>query len=298
MSSSTQTYVNDTLRSPLAFLLALIAADGGSDFDATSSTLLLLSSPWTQAVVCSAMVGLSGLFPVFLLSFGKASDRSQHLMLSFACGSLLGDVFLHLLPEAYERLRDREDCHFGHLVVGLQVLLGILTFMLVEMGMSHHKETNNNHDDQRHIKGIKVSGYLNLVANCVDNFTHGLAVGGAFLVSTRSGFVTTSCILAHEIPHEIGDFAILMDSGFGVAAAAKAQVTTAALGVAGAMLALALNSFSTIDAVTSWIIPFTSGGFLHISLVSVLPQLVRSGDTKTVIGVTAGILVMAAVSQL
>ncbi len=62
------------------------------------------------------------------------------------------------------------------------------------------------------------------MANCIDNFAHGLAVGGAFLVGERTGLVTTACILCHEIPHEIGDFAILMNAGFSLVDAAKAQV--------------------------------------------------------------------------
>ena len=69
-----------------------------------------------------------------------------------------------------------------------------------------------------------MAGYLNLAANCIDNFAHGLAVGGAFLVGERAGLVTTACILCHEIPHEIGDFAILMNAGFSLLDAAKAQV--------------------------------------------------------------------------
>merc|ERR1712145_16052 len=61
---------------------------------------------------------------------------------------------------------------------------------------------------------ISVSGYLNLIANCVDNFSHGLAVGGACLLGPKVGVTTTLCILVHEIPHEIGEFAILIKSGF------------------------------------------------------------------------------------
>jgi zinc transporter 13 len=149
---------------------------------------------------------------------------------------------------------------------------------------------------------IKVSGYLNLVANCVDNFAHGLAVGGAFLVDNKTGFVTTSCILCHEIPHEIGDFAILMSSGFSKSDAAKAQFSTALLGILGALAALSLDSVVSIDSYTSWIIPFTSGGFLHISLVTVLPDLMKSdsvGDVVLVLsGICLGISAMMAVAQL
>ncbi len=59
----------------------------------------------------------------------------------------------------------------------------------------------------------QVTGYLNLLANGIDNFTHGLAVAGSFLVSTRVGLLTTAAILLHEIPHEVADFAILLRAG-------------------------------------------------------------------------------------
>ena len=76
------------------------------------------------------------------------------------------------------------------------------------------------------------------MANCVDNFTHGLAVGGSFLISFRLGFFTTFAILVHEVPHEIGDFAILLKSGFTRWEAAKAQLMTATGGICGAFIAV------------------------------------------------------------
>ena len=62
-------------------------------------------------------------------------------------------------------------------------------------------------------KNEQITGYLNLMANGIDNFTHGLAVAGSFLVSTRVGLLTTTAILLHEIPHEVADFAILLRAG-------------------------------------------------------------------------------------
>lgn len=91
------------------------------------------------------------------------------------------------------------------------------------------------------VKPKHISGYLNLVANCVDNFTHGLAVGGSFLVSFRLGALTTFAILIHEIPHEIGDFAILLKSGFNRWDAAKAQMMTATGGICGAFAAVVFS---------------------------------------------------------
>lgn len=133
-----------------------------------------------------------------------------------------------------------------------------------------------------------MTGYLNLLANGIDNFTHGLAVAGSFLVSTRVGLLTTAAILLHEIPHEVADFAILLragkvsfnfllnygtikiaDLGFGRWDAAKAQLGTATIGIAGAMTALISNGSDLADGrITSWILPFTAGGFLHIALVT------------------------------
>jgi zinc transporter 13 len=101
----------------------------------------------------------------------------------------------------------------------------------------------------------KVAGYLNLIANSIDNFTHGLGVAGAFLVSFRHGVLATFAILCkhylkknirlfhlihlflvvHEIPHEVGDFAILLRSGFSRWDAAKAQLLTAGAGLLGAL---------------------------------------------------------------
>lgn len=85
----------------------------------------------------------------------------------------------------------------------------------------------------------------------------------------------------HEIPHEIGDFAILLKSGFSRWDAAKAQMLTAGAGLLGAIVAIfGSNVTSAVEARTSWIMPFTAGGFLHIALVTVLPDLLKEEDPK------------------
>ena len=91
-----------------------------------------------------------GLFPVLVL--GKMSDSTQRFLLSFACGGLLGDVFLHLLPEAYAYQQAHSNTQQGHLSLGLWVLLGILTFIVVEMLLSHSERMRKSGDGQ----GIKV----------------------------------------------------------------------------------------------------------------------------------------------
>jgi zinc transporter 13 len=269
---------------------------------------------WLYAAICSALVGLSGLFPILFVPSQQKTKQQQlnnnsskededeekvkesnwlRWMLSFAVGSLLGDVFLHLLPEAYNEVESHED----YTKVGLYVLLGMLTFIIVEK-IFNAKLKNGG----KETGAISVTGYLNLVANCVDNFSHGLAVGGAFLVSNKVGFVTTACILVHEIPHEVGDFAILMKSGFTRYEAAKAQFSTAFVGIFGAIVALALDSWTNLSGVTFVIVPFTCGGFLHIALVSVLPDLLISDSLtdcfRIISGIVLGIVTMMAASSL
>lgn len=161
---------------------------------------------WTLAIFGSFLVGLSGLVPLIILPNQHSSnvtpvkklnaERSLNRQLSFAVGGLIGDVFLHLVPEAYEA-NPRGS--------GIWVIIGLLSFLLLEKIMD---QTSNSS------KKKKITGYLNLLANCIDNFIHGLAVASSFLTSFKLGLTTVFAILVHEIPHEIGDFAILLNSGF------------------------------------------------------------------------------------
>ncbi|KAK7591227.1 hypothetical protein V9T40_002840 [Parthenolecanium corni] len=165
---------------------------------------------------------------------------------------------------------------------------------------------NNNNGEEPKLQSVAkkdISGYLNLMANMIDNFTHGLAVGGSFMLSTRVGVFTTFAILVHEIPHEIGDFAILLRAGFSRWDAAWSQLYTASAGVLGAFTALMFNSSANdIEARTSWILPFTAGGFLHIALVTVLPELLDEKNPKESLkqmcSLASGITVMAVLTSL
>ena len=100
----------------------------------------------------------------------------------------------------------------GHSRIGTAILVGILTFLVLEKILElSNPETN---PELREATNRKIVGYLNLLANCTDNLLHGLAVGTSFMSSFKLGLTTTAAILLHEIPHEFGDFAILLKSGF------------------------------------------------------------------------------------
>ncbi|XP_029441040.1 zinc transporter SLC39A7 isoform X2 [Rhinatrema bivittatum] len=123
---------------------------------------------------------------------------------------------------------------------------------------------------------MKVSGYLNLAADFTHNFTDGLAIGASFLVSTNVGIITTATILLHEVPHEIGDFAILVQSGCSKRKAMMLQLITAVGALAGTTCSLLAEGIG--EAATAWILPFTAGGFIYVATVSVIPELLQ--DSK------------------
>lgn len=250
------------------------------------TTPLYLS--WMGAILGSALVGISGLLPMMIIPLdagpslrSEKGSSSLRLLLSFAVGGLLGDVFLHLFPESYGALASSgRNTHTGHLVMGLWILGGILTFLILEkiFEASEDDESQNNNKGDESKK--KIVGYLNLAANCIDNFIHGLAVASSFLASFKMGLITTFAILIHEIPHEVGDFAILLKSGFSRWEAGKAQMWTASVGMLGALAALSLDSVKSLEARTAWILPFSAGGFLNIALVSVLPELLSETNPR------------------
>jgi zinc transporter 13 len=114
------------------------------------------------------------------------------------------------------------------------------------------------------------------MANSFDNFTHGLAVGGSFLVSFPHGVLTTLAILLHEIPHEVGDFAILLRSGFSRWEAARAQIGTASTGVIGALTAVILSgATSTIGKNRKLTFLTYFLGFLIASLQGTICKKIR-----------------------
>lgn len=313
--------------------------------------------PWVFSLIGAALIGCAGIFP--LLVIPPSSDNKEiknpadskflKTLLSFAVGGLLGDVFLHLLPEAWESdLKDRNGAHeHASIRSGMWVLSGVLIFTIVEKLFSGYANADENNPQPKCVEIAncllrknggkmpegkivsctpngscdiedvpngcflseknkkarehqpkKVAGYLNLLANSIDNFTHGLAVAGSFLVSFRHGVLATFAILLHEIPHEVGDFAILLRSGFSRWDAAKAQLLTATAGLLGALVAIGGSGVtSAMEARTSWIMPFTAGGFLHIALVTVLPDLLQEEDRfesmKQFFALILGIGVMA-----
>lgn len=222
-----------------------------------------------------------------------------------------------------------EHGHTHDMRVGLWVLAGIITFLAVEkivrlmkIGHDHshsHQEKPKSENEKTGTKeksvkkvkgdskkkgekkeqGMEVAGYLNLAADFTHNFTDGLAIGASYLAGNGIGMVTTVTILLHEVPHEIGDFAILIKSGCSKKKAMLLQLTTAVGALAGNVLALLGSSADTSD---SWILPFTAGGFIYIATVSVIPELLEQStklgqSLKEIMALLCGVGMMVLIAN-
>lgn len=192
------------------------------------------------------------------------------------------------------------------------ILAGILAFLLLEKyvrsrsstaeccgessghGHSHGHSHGHGHGAEAQSSqaaaptgkdAISASGWLNLIADAAHNFTDGLAIGASFLLSPTAGMGTTIAILFHELPHEIGDVAMLMQAGFSKWQAILAQFTTAAAALAGCVTALLTTGF---DELQNYLLCFTAGGFIYVALVDVFPGLLEhTGLWQTVTEIVA-----------
>ena len=183
-------------------------------------------------MVSTLLISAAPFFILFFIPVDNTQERQPFLkiLLSFASGGLLGDAFLHLIPHALPHPHehhnhthghgDHEEGHSHDMSVGLCVLGGIITFLIVDKTVRLIKR---DHDHRRHSSeseitpvednNIQIADYLNLAADFLHNFTDGLAIGASYLAGNTVGYVTTFSIMMHEVPHEIGDFAILVQSG-------------------------------------------------------------------------------------
>ena len=225
---------------------------------------------------------------------------------------------------------DEEGGHHHDMWVGLWVLGGIITFLAVEkivrllkLGQGGHghshggeskKETEKEPLDKKKAKvekadkkgpkkeepkKMEVAGYLNLAADFTHNFTDGLAIGASYLAGNSIGIITTITILLHEVPHEIGDFAILIKSGCSKKKAMLLQLTTAVGALAGNVLAL----LGTSEESSPWILPFTAGGFIYIATVSVIPELLENStklgqSLKEILALLLGVGMMVLITLI
>jgi len=228
---------------------------------------------WVWTIGSVVVISLISLIGVVTLSLNKTKLRAMLLfMVSFAVGGLFGDAFIHLLPQSFEALG-------ANLKTSLYILLGFFIFFILEkfIRWRHcHIPTSKEH--------MHPVAALNLIGDGVHNMLDGMIVAGSFAASVPIGIATTLAVILHEIPQEIGDFGILVYSGLPVKKALFFNFLSALTAVAGAIIALVLES--RIKGFATYLLPITAGGFLYIGGSDLIPELHKEDHMKISTSVT------------
>ena len=187
--------------------------------------------------------------------------RAIPLGASLSVGVLLGDAFLHLLPEALERL--------GSVQTVMAWTLGsiCLFFALEKVVRGQHAH------GVAATLAVKPMAPMNLIGDGIHNFIDGTLIGGAFLVSPEAGWATTLGIVVHELPQEIGDIGTLVWGGYSIRRAIWDNLLCATTCLLGVGLILATGLW--VNAYTGYALPLAAGGFIYIAAADLIPELHR-----------------------
>lgn len=184
-------------------------------------------------------------------------------LVAFSAGALLAGAFLHMIPEAIE---EGSNLNF----VFIWVLIGFSLFFLLEQFIHWH-HCHKMPSEHKH-----PVTYLILFADGVHNFIDGLAIGGAFMVDFRLGWVTLFITAAHEIPQELGDYGILIHGGWKAKQALMFNFFSGLTAVLGGLVAYFLAAKINI----LFLLPFAAGNFIYIASSDLIPEIKSHENLK------------------
>lgn len=232
------------------------------------------------SVIIVSLIPLVGIF-----TFSISEEKLKGLIfifVSLATGSLFGDAIIHLLPETFEKSQNK-------LLASMLVLSGIFIFFVLEKFLlwKHEHGIGEN-------KKIHPVGQLSLISDGLHNLIDGMLIGASYLVSVPVGVATTIAIIAHEIPQEMSDFAILLHAEFSKGKAIFFNLLTGTLAILGTIMALAIGI--NAEKFSLYMLPITAGGFIYIAGSDLIPELHKerrlSKSLKQLIAMFLGVALM------
>ncbi|MFZ2149996.1 MAG: ZIP family metal transporter [Minisyncoccia bacterium] len=244
---------------------------------------------YAYALVSVTIVSLVSFVGVFTLSIKEELLRKYiFIFISLAVGALLGDAFIHLIPEAFESSMNSAS-------VSILIILGVVIFFIVEKFLHWH-----HHGEDHSEPNIHPAGRLILFSDGVHNFIDGIIIGVSFLVSPAVGVATTVAVILHEIPQEIGDFAVLLHSGYTKTRALWLNFLSAICSFLGVFVALMLGNVG--ENFSLWILPIAAGGFIYVAVADLIPELHKTKKVTysvlQIAAVVAGVFAMVALTYL
>lgn len=215
------------------------------------------------------VVSLVSFVGVFALSFKEEKLKKYiFILISVAIGALLGDAFIHIIPEALEHAGEE-----GSIFVSIFIIIGVILFFITEKFLHwHHHEDDT---DERHIHPV---GKLVIFSDSVHNLIDGIIIGASFLVSIPVGIATTIAVILHEIPQEVGDFAVLLHAGYSKKKALFLNFISAIFALLGTAIVFILGSVS--EKIEFFLLPIAAGGFIYIALSDLIPELHKTKNAK------------------
>jgi len=248
-----------------------------------------MSEAFIYSIVSVIIVSLISLAGIIILVIKQPYLKKILLFfVSFSAGALLGDVFIHLLPELV-------DSGQFNLNASLYIMGGIILFFVLEK-ILHWRHCHLS-ATEAHIHPL---AYINLIGDTIHNFIDGLIIAGSYLISIPVGIATSLAVILHEIPQEMGDFGVLLHSGMNAKRALFLNFLTALSAVLGAIFILMLNPDP--GKVTQILLPFAIGGFLYIASADLIPELHKDvkplNSVAQLLSLLAGIGVMVLLLRL
>ena len=257
--------------------------------------------------------GIGSVWLAAWLSFGIFSRYTQH-MLSLAAGALLATAFLHLLPEAFEGGIEPHNL-FVTLLVGLLFFFLLDKAELWHHGHEHHHGEHPAHDHHQHAHAHNHThdhdhsgtpqekssgGWAILAGDSVHCFGDGVLIASAFMVELQLGIVAALAVLAHEVPHHMGDLVVLREtSGNKQAAILKVSLAGAVTALGGIAGYLLLGSLSSL---LPYMLAIASSSFIYVALADLIPQLQKRlssrETTAQIVWLVSGIALVSVVSYL
>lgn len=237
------------------------------------------------SVFAISLISLVGVFTLSLKE--EVLKKYIFLFISLAVGALLGDVFIHLIPEAFEISPG--------LLTSILLVAGIMLFFVLEQFFHWH-----HHGEDKEVVHEHSVGKLVLFSDGLHNIMDGIIIGASFMISIPIGLATTLAVVLHEIPQEIGDFAVLIHSGYTKGRALWLNFLSALFAILGVVIAIALGE--TTEVFNAWLLPIAAGGFIYIALADLVPELQKSRSVKRsikqLIMILVGVGLMAALTLL
>lgn len=228
---------------------------------------------------------LSLLGALFLILKRKTFEALISYSLAVSSGILLGTAFFDLIPESFAEIGEKTYIY---------LIIGIISFFVIEKFINWHHCLEGRDCES------KPAAYLSLIGDSIHNFLDGMIIAVSYLTNIPLGITTTLAVIAHEIPHELGDFTLLVHGGFSNSKAIRYNFLSALTAVLGTITVFIFSQ--SIVSISPYFVGFAAGNFLYIATSDLFPELHKKQSVKIsffqTICIISGVLLMWLFTQM